>query len=247
MPTGPAGEFGRFPTTHWSLVARAGGTDDARLAALDDLLVRYLPALRAHLVYGRRIAAHDAEDVLQEFVAAKILHRHLLRHADQQLGHFRSFLLKSLDRFLIDQLRKQQAMRRAPAGGVMVSLGDDDAQLPAAETASDAFDAAWARSVLDETLARMQEHCRQSNRDDCWGVFAGRVLDPILHGTAPIGYDEMVQRFGLQSPTQASNVLMTAKRMFTRALRSVVGQYATEDEVDVEIAHLQKVLSQMRV
>ncbi len=43
------GEPERFPTTAWSLVARAGKEDARqRREALGQLLVRYLPALQAH-------------------------------------------------------------------------------------------------------------------------------------------------------------------------------------------------------
>jgi hypothetical protein len=62
-PGDPAG-LGRFPTTHWSLVARAGQDGgDARREALDQLLRRYLPALRAHLIFGRRMPPEDAASV----------------------------------------------------------------------------------------------------------------------------------------------------------------------------------------
>ena len=58
---------GRLPTTHWSLVARAGFTDnEARRDALGELLTRYLPALRAHLIHSKRLTDDEADDVLQE-------------------------------------------------------------------------------------------------------------------------------------------------------------------------------------
>ena len=46
---------GRFPTTHWSLVGRAGqdATENKR-QALGELLNRYLPALRAQSAYHRQ-------------------------------------------------------------------------------------------------------------------------------------------------------------------------------------------------
>ena len=77
----------RFPQTHWSLVGRAAASDDLlRQQALTDLLMAYLPGLRAFLVEIRRVPADLAEDLLQGFVADKVLAAGLLRHANQGRG-----------------------------------------------------------------------------------------------------------------------------------------------------------------
>jgi DNA-directed RNA polymerase specialized sigma24 family protein len=235
---------GRFPTTHWSLVDRAGqDVAEAKRQALGELLVRYLPALRAHLVYGKQQSPEDADDLLQEFVAGKILEKNLIAHADAQLGKFRTFLLTALDRFLIDRFREQAAKKRSPVSGGQQILGDQ-ADLLKADQPRDAFDVAWARNVLSETIRLMQGECEASDRMDVWGVFECRLLNPLLHSTEPVEYESMVERFGFQSPSQASNVLITAKRMFARLMRSVVGEYALGDEeIESEIRDLMDVLA----
>jgi RNA polymerase sigma-70 factor (ECF subfamily) len=238
---------GRFPTTHWSLVARAGqDATEPKRQALGELLVRYLPALRAHLVYGKRLAPEDADDLLQEFVAAKILEKELIGRADAQLGKFRTFLLTALDRFLIDRLREQTARKRSPAGGELRALGDLADQLPA-EQHCDAFDLAWAHNVIEETVRLMRTECETSDRMDVWGVFECRLLGPILNAVEPVEYDELVGRFGLQSPSQASNLLITAKRMFARLMHAVVGEYALGSaEIESEIGELMEVFGRAR-
>jgi hypothetical protein len=76
-----------------------------------------------------------------------------------------------------------------------------------------------------------------------WGVFEARLLGPLLHGAEPTDYEELVGRFGLASAAQASNVLMTGKRMFARIIRAVVGEYALGDEeIESEIRELYAVL-----
>jgi RNA polymerase sigma-70 factor (ECF subfamily) len=234
---------GRFPTTHWSLVAQAGrDTADVRREALERLLRRYLPALRVHLVHTRRMAPEDADDLLQDFVTNRIIEKDLLSRADRDLGKFRTYLLAALDHFLIDQRRRQGAKKRSPGRGARLDLGDQEDQIPAAP-ASDTFDRAWARGVLAEALERMRAECAASGRDDVWGVFEGRLLAPILRGSEPMDYEELVARFGLTSAAQASNVLMTAKRTFARTVRAVVGQYALGDEaIESEIRELHEVL-----
>jgi hypothetical protein len=65
-----------------------------------------------------------------------------------------------------------------------------------------------------------------------------------LEGKPSPSYQELVERFGFSSPTQASNMLVTAKRTYARVLRSVIGEYARdEQEIDDELADLQAILA----
>jgi DNA-directed RNA polymerase specialized sigma24 family protein len=238
---------GRFPTTHWSLVAQAGQiAGEARREALERLLRRYLPALRAHLLHTRRLAPEDADDVLQDFIASRIIEKDLLGRADRELGKFRTYLLTSLDRFLVDSLRRRKAKKRTPGDGGRVDVGNEEEWLPA-PALGDAFDVAWARGVLTESLEQMRAECTGTGREDVWTVFDCRVLGPILQGTEPVDYEQLVVRFGFTSAAQASNVLMTGKRMFARIIRTVVGQYALgEEAIESEIRELHEVLAQQR-
>jgi hypothetical protein len=98
--------------------------------------------------------------------------------------------------------------------------------------------------VLDEALRRMRTHCGDSGRMDVWGVFEARVLAPALEGASPASYGELVQRFGFHSPSQATNVLATAKRMYARMLRWVVSEYARDaQEFEEEIGQLREILA----
>jgi len=226
-------------------VALAGkDADQSSREALGQLLARYMPALRAHLVYSKRLAPDRADDVIQDFVAKKILERDLIAQAKCDLGKFRTFLLKALNRFLFNQIRDRGAKKRAAAEG-SEALGERAELVSSDFEASHAFDVAWARSVLAEAVERMRDHCQATGRMDVWGVFELRILAPILEGAEPADYRELVKRFGLRSPSQASNVLMTAKRTYERVLRSVVAEYAEDaQEIDQEIGELREILAQ---
>jgi len=231
-----------FRTTQWSLIARAKEADpEIRRAALDQLLRCYYPTLRAHLVLHKRIALDRAEDLLQGFVSDRVLERDLVARADPAKGKFRSFLLRSLENYVIDQVRRERVRRTIGRQ----ELGADSDQFPSAEpTASQVYDVAWARQVIGEAVRRMERLCRQSGRDHIWGVFRARVLLPTLTNSVPTPYGQLVERFGLSSPEQASNALMTAKRQFQRIVRSVVGCYTdSEEDVDDEIASLRRILA----
>ncbi|OHB72647.1 MAG: hypothetical protein A2V70_17305 [Planctomycetes bacterium RBG_13_63_9] len=238
---GPEG----FPQTQWSLVARAGQIDPAaKREALGQLLGRYLPALRAHLVHRKGLSHEKAEDLVQEFVASKILEKDLIARADQNLGKLRTFLLTALDRFVTNQLRNERAKKRAPSQRDVVAFDERQIGLPAGQRPSEVFDVAWARGVISEALTQMRQDCETSGRMELWGVFEARIVGPTFEGTLPVDYRQLVDRFGFQSPTQASNALTTAKRMYARALRSAVGQYAqNEDEIESEINELKEILA----
>lgn len=233
-----------FPETRWSLVSLVGATtSDEQRQALGVLLQRYLPALRAHLVHKRRLAVDEADDLLQEFVSGKVLEQRLLERSDRERGRFRTFLLVTLDRFLIDQVRRRRVAERrlpsAPTGGDDEAMPHDPAD---DEARSDPFEAEWARQIIEQAVELMRAECDAARRPDLWGVFEERLLRPSRDGSEPLEYAELVRRFRLESPAQASNVLMTAKRMFARAVRAVVGQYADPAAVDAEIRDLRVIV-----
>jgi hypothetical protein len=242
----PCPQTRRFPTTHWSLIGRArDGQDAVRRDALNELLTRYWPALKAHLVVKKHIDPNEADDLVQGFIENKVLERNLMAAADAGRGRFRNLLATALDNYVTSQMRMRSAAKRETQRAVSL---DQEAYEQAAVTAGafyDAFDLAWAREVLAEILRQMQAECQRSGRPDVWGMFEARVLGPILHGVEPLAYEQLLARYGFRSPSDASNALVTAKRMFGRLLREVVREYAVdEDDVDAEIRELQEILSQ---
>src|SRR5687767_9458004 len=84
----------RFPSTHWSEVGNAAGGDRvASRAALEELLRRYLPALRVYLSRKRGLGGDAIDELLQGFVERKLLDERFVAAADRERGKFRTFLL----------------------------------------------------------------------------------------------------------------------------------------------------------
>jgi len=232
----------RFPTTNWSLVGHAGDEAD-RSRALSELLQQYWPALRAHLVIRKRIDSHRADDLVQGFIKDKVLERNLLSVADTKRGRFRSLLLTSLENYVASEQKRGAAKKRAADRAERLDLQDERVgghHIPPDR----AFDVAWAQQLIINTIRKMKDECHQTGREDLWVLLESRVLAPTLEGAEPIGYDAIVERFGFQSPSQASNALITAKRMFARLLRSAIAEYAQdEDDVEEELRDLERILS----
>jgi RNA polymerase sigma-70 factor (ECF subfamily) len=221
-----------FPVTSWTKVGDAGAeASPGRRGALEELLRRYWPALRAHLVYKKRVPPDRADDLVQSFIQEKILERNLLHAADPGKGKFRTFLLTALDRFVIDRWRKESAA--PPAAEPPPELG--------VATGSDVFDLAWAMKVLGRSVRRMRAECEAKRRADLWGVFEGRVLVP-LQGTEPLPYRQLAERLGLTSDKQAANRYLIAEAMFRRNFRAVLAEYAGGD-VEAEALEFRQIFA----
>ena len=231
----------RFPTTQWSLVERAGQTVSGN-PALEELLRRYLPALRAHLCHVKRMNEDEAENLLQSFILDKVIQQKLIARADRQKGRFRTFLLTVLDNYVRTAHRRaQSASRRADAASHSLEgiTGEAESQM----RPSRSFDVIWARTVLDQALQCMEARCRDQGNDTAWAVFHSRLVSPLLHGQVQESYADLVDRLNLRTATEAHNALVTAKRMFRRALNEVIGEYARDQaEIDSEIRDLYAVL-----
>jgi DNA-directed RNA polymerase specialized sigma24 family protein len=240
--TDTASQLGPFPTTRWSLVALAGQDEGPQRQVLGEFVKQYLPALRAHLVLGKRIAPQQAGDLLQGFLCDKVVQDRLIAKAVQGKGRFRWFLRTALDHYIVDVIRQETAQKRAPQEK-RVLLPDEPAGPETRVEPSDHLDVVWARQVIQSALHQMEAECTASERPDIWGVFESRILASV-DGAEPLPYDRLVERFGLASPVQAMNLLITARRMYERNLRAVIGEYVKDPgEVDAEIRDLAQILS----
>src|SRR5712691_5099032 len=149
-----------FPTTQWSLLARASlnGETTAR-QALEDLCHRYWLPLHKY-IRSRGYTEVEAQDLTQEFFLHLMEHA-TLKRADPLRGRFRSFLLGALIRFLRDQRERRQAKKR---GGGALHLNLDEEALPAlaanTEPAVVLFDREWALVILEEALRRLHGECQ---------------------------------------------------------------------------------------
>jgi RNA polymerase sigma-70 factor (ECF subfamily) len=234
-----------FPATRWTWVNEASQDDEARrLAALEAWLRRYCPAMKAYLIGQFRLSESDTEDCLQDFVMDKVIRRGLLGKADRERGRFRTFLCQSLNHFVIDRLRQQQAKKRAPNETAVPLESVTEAELHRAmPEGDDQFDQWFFREAIHETLRRMKQRCVETDREILWQLFEDRVLDQAFDGTQPVPYDRLVPLLNLDTSLQAANLVITAKRMFVRTLRSVIRDYAASDaELNGELQALERFL-----
>ncbi|MCX6928562.1 MAG: hypothetical protein NT154_35935 [Verrucomicrobia bacterium] len=231
----------QWPATGWSDSGHLPSTLGRNVSKLNELILRYQAPLKAYLLAAFPGLVNEADELLQDFAQDRILREGWLRKADQQRGRFRDFLKISLKNFVRDRLSSRV---NAP-----ISLEELECDLASEAVGEETFDLEWGRAILTEVLTRMEQDCRtpqknQPNRPQIWEVFRLRLLQPILEGAQPVGYEELVSKLGIVSPFAAQNLLATAKRMFERHLNEVIGEYeAAGEAAKVEVEELKKFLA----
>jgi hypothetical protein len=232
-----------FPRTDWAELGKAAQAD---VAGLDRLIRLYWRPLRIFLVATFPAMREQADVLLQDFAEDKILKNGWLQQADRDRGHFRDFLKTSLRNFVLDRLSRAE-VKHAP-----LSLEDLEQELPEPGAPSEEFDLNWARTVLAETLTRLEADCKnpaepQPRRTYIWEMFRIRLIDPLLHDAPQPPYEELIERFQLRSPTDASNLLLSGKRIFKTHLNRVIAEYAGQDAATAaEIEALEGFLKAMQ-
>lgn len=200
--------------------------------------------LKTHLVRKGYADGDQAEDLVQGFIADKVIERDLVTSADRNRGKFRTFLVTCLERYVTSEYRKQNAQKRTPAAGIADGDGWLDAHVCSDEGSYTSFDIAWAKQVIHQALAEMKDACVAREDSAVWNVFEARVVRVAMHGLEPVPYARLIETEVFESYSQATKALFHAKQLYIHHLRSVVGCYVSgPEDIDREIGELQDILA----
>jgi RNA polymerase sigma-70 factor (ECF subfamily) len=247
-PTFPsdASPGGLFATTRWSVIRAAAARSDSPQAreALSRLCQSYWYPLYA-FARRRGYSAHDAQDLTQEFFC-RLLEREPLESADPSHGRFRSFLLASMNHFLVDQWRKQSASKR---GGNQTVLSinwiaaDERFDLEQALHATPAtpdriFDREWALALLDQVLERLEAEHKAEGKLERFAL-----LKESLQGVRESEpYAELAEKLGMTESAVKVTVHRLRKRYRTLIRAEIANTLENPEEVEEEIRHLFRAL-----
>ncbi len=226
-----------FPTTQWTLLARASlnGETTAR-DALEELLRHYHSPLR-QFIRSRGYNEAEAEDLTQEFLLHLLKHSTLQR-ADRLKGRFRSFLLGALTRFLADQYDRRHAQKRGQ-GVAHVSVDEHEAEL-AADNGAEAiyFDREWALAILENGLRTVEMETQATS-----GMNQFAVLRRFLPGALQTPtYEAAAAELGLSLPAFKSELHRLRLRFRALVRQEIAATVSAPHEIDEEMDYLQRVL-----
>jgi len=238
-----------LPNTRWSEVDVAKDPDSPEgRVALEAILTRYRSVLITHLRAKFNLSPEDAEDTFHAFVERKILARNFIARVEPSRGRFRTFLLSSLDRFTISTIRHNRARKRTPEADLLPLHEVQEEELPSvSQPPEPEFGLLWVEAVMAGAFLNMRHTCLSKGQETLWTVFEERLLLPLMGDGDRLSYEELVQRFNLDSPSDAFNLLSSGKRIFRRHLQMVVAEYIRNDsEVEEELIQLRRLITKPR-
>lgn len=226
------GESGAvFQSTCWELVACAAGRQEAgdgRLAAaaLEELANRYWPAVYAYL---RRAGENSdsSADLTQGFFADVVLWRDLFAQADREQGRLRSLMVTALERYRVDQYRRERARGERRPRLAQEALEGIAASARAAPSPHAAFERHWATTCVELAVSRCKEHFERSGKQTHWTLFERRVLQPVMSGVARPSMEELALELGCGTPGQAAAMMQVVRTRLVALLQEVSGEPAT--------------------
>jgi DNA-directed RNA polymerase specialized sigma24 family protein len=234
-----------FQTTHWTVVLQAGRADSDQLAR--KALAAFTEAYWAPLytfVRRRGYSSANAQDIVQGFFE-HLLEYNTLSRADQEKGRLRTFLLASLQKFLLKQRERMRAIKR---GGEQQFVSFDEL-LPQAEAAMQAtchlsdvssYDVAWASSVVTRAWKNVHDRFAAEGRRE----WVDQLRPFIAGGTVtPPNQDVVAKRLG----TSVENFRVALSRLrqtYRHALRAEVASTVSDPtDIDDELHYVYRVLT----
>ncbi|MEZ0299982.1 MAG: RNA polymerase sigma factor [Candidatus Methylacidiphilales bacterium] len=247
-----------FNTTHWTLILRAGhrrrdagsvlaedsaASESAREAALSAFCEAYWPPLYSFLRH-RRFSSADAQDLVQAFFVHLIEHN-TLGSSDREKGRLRTFLLGSLENFLINEHDRARALKRG--GGYQIVpfgefLPETEASILATSHLDDvtSYDVTWASNVVTRAWRQLREECAAEGKAEWFDA-----LKPFLSGGASAlpNQEESAARMGVPIATLRTWIARLRQR-YRAALRAeVAGTVSDPADVEDELKYLYRILT----
>jgi RNA polymerase sigma-70 factor (ECF subfamily) len=233
-----AAGLAEFTATHWSVVLAAGqqGSPQA-VEALETLCRNYWYPL---YVYVRRRAygPEDAADLTQDFFA-HLLKNNAFAGADPQRGKFRSFLVASLDHFLINQWNRARTAKHG-GGQAPIPLDADEAERrhrqepDSSLTPEKLFEQQWEFAVLEQALARLGTESAEAGKSGQFNRLKVFLTSKVDYGQ----YPAVAAELGLSTAAISLAVHRMRQRYRELVRAEIAHTVSSADELEEEMRHL---------
>ena len=221
--TSMGGADRNFPATEWTRLLDPSQKE----AILAELCTKYWKPLYSYL-RASGFGNDKAKDLVQGFLAEKVIDQELIRQADKTRGKLRTFLLTAIRNYAINLKRSEKT---SPG------LDKSDGNVTAFDDPETAYDKAWADQLLQDVLGQLQVECRKRGKTVHWRLFQEWLLELHTDGQRP-QMKNLAEKYGIGDPAQAYHMIENIKRRFRSILREELRMLVDSDgEVDTEIGN----------
>ena len=223
------------------MLAAGHGSAAGAQAALEKLCRTYWFPLYA---FARRQGStpEDAQDLTQDFFA-RLLEKNYLAKADPDRGKFRTFLLRSLKNFLVNEWKRAVRLKRG--GGVeFLSIDTNsaedryEAEVPEEFNPDAEYEMRWAVTMIERVLTALREEFDAADKARLFEELKGFIWGDKTADS----YAEIAGHLNLTE----GNVKVAVHRLrqrFRALLRAeVANTVARPEDIDGELRHLISVL-----
>ena len=230
----------RFPTTRWSVVLLSAQRQvPGCQEALGELYRIYWYPLYAYIRH-RGHTPEEAQDLTQGFFLHLLEHKTLAR-ADPLKGKFRSFLLGSLQNYLLMEAERARCLKRG--GGVeFVPLDIQDAEEHYRREPVDAltpekvFAARWALALLEEAMNRLRQ--QYAGRHEIAMVEELKAFLDLENSKDPPSYEQAAASLRV-SVGAVKSLIYRLRKQYAALVREEIDRTVSDpSEVGAEIHEL---------
>ena len=232
-----------FVTTHWSVVLAARQVEPARSRkALEELCRAYWVPLYSYI--RRRGYAHeDAKDLTQEFFL-RLSAPDFLASVSSEKGKFRSFLLASLNHFLVNEWHRAHAQKRGGSAqhfSLDAEIGEGSyVEEPACVDEPELFfDKRWALTILERALGGLRKEFADSGKSAQFEALKPYLTD-VSSGP---DYGHVAAQLAMKPESVAVAVHRLRKRYRELVRLEVAETVQSPAELEGEMSYLLSVLS----
>jgi RNA polymerase sigma-70 factor (ECF subfamily) len=177
---------------------------------------------------------HEAEDLTQGFFA-HVLRREWLKNVGPEKGRFRTFVLRCLTNFVLNQPR--------PLPTVSIDFSNAEGRYAVEPvdtvTPEQLFERRWAVSVLERATVALKAEAEAAGKLERFEV----LLPYLSRETAPGTFAAAAAQLGISEQAARQEVSRLRKR-YREVIRAEIREtVASPQEVDAELDHLLRVLS----
>ena len=223
-----------FTQTHWTLIVSAKAGDTRATAALNELCTKYWYPLYA---FARRSgkSPHEAEDLTKGFFA-HLMRRPWLEGISQEKGRFRTYLLRCLKNYTVNEWKKESCAKRLPPGGVgPLEFTDGETRFSKEpideETPDRLFQRRWAEALVKQANVRLRAEYTQNGKNTLFDH-----LEPHLGGRVEHGVFADLARTRGKNEGALRTELSRLRKAYGEVLRRVVAETVLDPgEVETEI------------